>query len=126
MRDEHDGDATAGAAGRRPTGPRLSRVEGPLGPVEPPPSVRLCREWKGLTVADLLRDEVVDRLPGQVRSALRHIDRGDFAAADRVMPGHHAPVLAGPGHRHRSRKWLLAAATLLAVVLAAMVASMFR
>jgi hypothetical protein len=56
----------------------------------------------------------VARLPGQVRSALRHIERGDFAAAERALPGEWAPVLPGPGRRRR--RWLLPVAVLAAAV----------
>ena len=121
----HDEDAET-TAGRGARGPRLQRVDGPVGPAEPPPPVRLCREWKGLTTADLLRDEIVERLPGQVRSALRHIERGDFAAADRSLPGHETPVLAGPGHQRRQHRGLVVLVAVAAVVAATMVASMFQ
>jgi hypothetical protein len=116
--DADDKEPPAEAA---PPAPRLVAVVGPRQPTEPPPSVRLRREFKGLTVADLQRDEVVERLPGQVRSALRHLQRGDVAAAERALPGEFAPVLAGPGHRRPSRRVLVAAIVgliLLAAVLA--------
>jgi hypothetical protein len=67
-------------------------------------AVPLRREYKGLTVADLWREDLVARLPGQVRSALRHIQNGDFAAADRALPGDFAPVLPGPGMRRAERQ----------------------
>lgn len=86
------------------------------------PPVKLVREFKGPTVADLLRDEYVARLPGRVWSALRHIEDGDFAAADAALPGQFAPILAGPGERLRTRRrrlgWLLAAVGALAVAAA--------
>jgi hypothetical protein len=102
-----------------PPGPRLVRVAGPPGPrpAEPPPAVRLVREYKGLTVADLLRDEILDRLPGQARAALHHLQRGDLAAAERALPGEFAEVLRGPGAGRRlalSRLlWFLVTAVLL-------------
>lgn len=96
-----------------------------MGPAEPEPAVRLCREWKGLTVADLLRDEIVERLPGRVHDALQHLRRGDLAAADRALPDAMAPVLAGPGTR-RARRGLTVVVALVAVVFAALIASMFR
>jgi hypothetical protein len=81
---------------------------------EPPPHVHLRREFKGLTVADLLRPEIVDRLPGQVRSVIHHLQRGDLQAAERAMPGEFTSVLPGPGHgraeRRRRLRWMLAAA----------------
>lgn len=93
--------------------PRLRAVDGPVRGSTPPPPVRLVREFKGLTVADLLRDELVERLPGQVRSALRHAERGDWEAAERALPGEFAPVLAGPGHHRRSRRpWVFVLAVL--------------
>lgn len=54
-------------------------------------------------MADLHREEIVSRLPGQVRSALNHIERGDLDAAERALPGQFATVLAGPGYRRRYR-----------------------
>lgn len=65
--------------------------------------MRLRREFKGLTVADLHRDEVADRLPGQVRSALQHLENGDLAAAEHSLPGEFGRVLEGPGSRRRAR-----------------------
>ncbi|HEB53940.1 MAG TPA: hypothetical protein ENI87_11865 [bacterium] len=85
---------------------RLRVVRGPVvgePPAESPP-VRLRREFKGLTVADMYREEIVKKLPGQVRSALHHLERGDLAAAERALPGHFAAVYAGPGHGHRRRR----------------------
>lgn len=76
---------------------------------EPVPEIRVRREFKGLTVADLHREEIARRLPGQVRSALQHLENGDEKAAEQAMPGHFAKVLAGPGHkrRHRARSFLI-------------------
>lgn len=61
------------------------------------------REWKGPTVADLLRDEFAARLPGEVRSALRHLEAGDLAAAEARLPGEFAAILPGPASRRRRR-----------------------
>ncbi|MBL9076093.1 MAG: hypothetical protein JNL08_01235 [Planctomycetes bacterium] len=112
--DEQDAPHTGEARAR------LRAVAGPVGPVEPQPSVRLRREFKGLTVADLLCADLVEQLPGRVRSALRHLERGDLAAAERALPGEFAPVLPGPGHRRR-RSWRrrIVVAMLLAIVAAA-------
>jgi len=117
--EDSDGRNDANGSGPRH---RLLRVEGPLPEAEPPPAVRLCREWKGPTVADLLRDEIVDRLPGQVRSALRHIERGDFAAASDALPGSFAAVLQGPGHRRRSRRRRIVILLLVAAIVATAIA----
>ena len=114
-----DGEQAEGSEAQ----PRLRAVRGPVATEdapEAPPPVRLRREFKGLTVADLLRDEVVDSLPGQVRSALEHIERGDLAAAERALPGHFATVLEGPGHRRRSRPGWLVVVGLAAVVVGAL------
>lgn len=109
--------------GKVPSRPVLQRVSGPLGRAEPPPDVHLHREFKGLTVADLLRHEVVDRLPGQVRSALHHLQRGDLQAAERAMPGEFAPILPGPGHRRAERLAMVFWLSILAVVTAAVAAA---
>ena len=83
---------------------------------DPLPQVRLRREFKGLTVADLQRDEILSRLPGQVRSVLEHVEEGNYAAAERVLPGSFGNVLVGPGHRARSRwRWV---ATLAIIIVA--------
>ncbi len=107
-RDEPDPDGPAepdarfAGAGRFP----LRRVDGVAGDRPPSPEVRLYREFKGLTVADLLRAEIAERLPGQVRRALHHLERGDLAAADEVLPGAFPPILAGPGSaRIARRRW---------------------
>jgi hypothetical protein len=114
-------DEQAAAGDELPDRRGLHAVRGPIEGSAGRPVVRLRREWKGLTVADLLRDEVLERLPGQVQSALQHIERGEWAAADRSLPGEHGPILVGPGHRrHARRGWVAAvaiAATLAAVVL---------
>lgn len=101
-----------------PTRAPLRAVVGPLGPVEPPPPTKLRREFKGLTVADLCCAELVEQLPGRVRSALRHLERGDLAAAERVLPGEFAPVLPGPGHRRRRASRRVVVVLLLAAIAA--------
>jgi len=98
---------------------QLTPLEGQAQPPEMPPEVRLRREFKGLTVADLERDDVVARLPGQVRSALRHLRRGDLAAAEQALPGEFARVLAGPGHRAAAPRRVAVAVVVLAVIAAA-------
>ena len=104
MTDDQDQPTGAG----RPLAeerPRLRAVEGPVSPspgVADPPPVRLRREFKGLTVADIQRDEVARMLPGQVRSALEWIERGDLAAAERALPGQLATIVEGPGHGRRA------------------------
>lgn len=100
----------------------LRAVAGPLGPAEPLPATRLRREFKGLTVADLTCAELVDRLPGRVRSALRHLERGDLAAAERAMPGEFAIVLPGPGHRRHRRRERTLVVVLMLLLLATAVA----
>jgi hypothetical protein len=94
----------------------------------PPPPVRLLREWKGLTVADLLRDEIVERLPGQLRSALQHLERRDFAAAERAVPGEFAPLLPGPGAARTGRpgRWRLVLVGLAAVGFATLASRWFQ
>ncbi len=105
---------------RRPT--TLRRVEGPIEVVGGPPPISLLREYKGLTVADLLRADIVDRLPGQVRTAMHHLPRGALAAAERSLPGEFAPLLPGPGAARRTPSrfviWVLVTAVLLAATLA--------
>jgi len=91
-------------SGPAPAAPRLRVVAGATAEnaaAPAPPPVRLRREFKGLTVSCLQREEVARHLPGQVRSALACIERGDFAGAERALPGQLADVLAGPGHRRR-------------------------
>jgi hypothetical protein len=102
-------DANDAAGSDRPAAGRLRAVQGALHGHEAVPSVRLLREWKGLCAADLVRLDLVERLPGQVRSALEHIENGDFAAAERALPGEFAPLLPGPGSAGRSRRspWLV-------------------
>ena len=66
---------------------RLHVVEGPVPSADDAadmPPIRLRREFKGLTVADLHTEEVALLLPGQVCSALEHIEIGDLAAAERA------------------------------------------
>ena len=112
---EDDEDATPpadGGSGRA----RLRAVHGPVLGDASPPAVHLWREWKGPTVADLLRDEYVARLPGQVRSALHHLERGDLAAAERALPGEFPPVLRGPCRVPRGHRLLIAFVVIAAVV----------
>lgn len=80
------------------------------GAAGPAPEVRLHREFKGLTVADLMRLEIAERLPGQVQRALRQIQSGAFAAADESLPGAFPPIYAGPGSTRARRRgpWLVA------------------
>lgn len=116
---EHgDDDASA-----RDARPRLRAVDGPVtGRPPAAPPVRLLREFKGLTVADLLRDELADRLPGQVRSALSAMEQGDWRTAEQALPGAFAPVLPGPGHAPRSDRqrvlWLAVVGALVGVAVA--------
>jgi len=111
-RDQHSGSAGGGGPDG-PDGPRfrLRKVAGPVAGSEPAPEVRLHREFKGLTVADLMRLEIAERLPGQVQKALRQIQHGQFAAADDALPGAFPPIFAGPGSRRRRRSgaWLVVA-----------------
>ena len=91
----------------------------------PRPAVRLRRELKLPTVADLVRDDdAVRRLPGQARSALRHLQNGDLAAAEAALPGGFGAVLQGPGQQRRqsrrtARRFLVALALLAAATLTA-------
>ena len=118
--DDDDGFANRAEGEARA---RLRVVHGPVHGSEARPSVRLVREWKGLTVADLLRDEIVERLPGRVQSALEHIERGDFAGAERALPGEFSSVLPGPGHGRSQRRLLAAFVTVSAVFAAAALAA---
>lgn len=82
---------------------------------QPTVDVRLRREFKGLTVEELVADLGIDeQLPGRVQSALDAIRRGDLRAADEALPGRFGNVLVGPGHRRpaRSRRvvWIVLAA----------------
>lgn len=91
--------------------------------LEPAPTVRLRREFKGLTVADLHKGEIAACLPGHVTSALNHIERGELDAAERALPGQIATVLAGPGHRRSRHRRFVAFFASLAVLAGAVVAS---
>jgi len=115
--DRGDGESQASR-------PRLFALPGPVAGGAPPPPVRLVREFKGLTVADMTREDLVAKLPGQVRTALRHLEAGDLAAAERALPGRFAQVLVGPGHRRRSRRlgWV-AIVVVMAVAVAVLVAA---
>lgn len=76
----------------------------------PPTAVRLVREYKGPTVADLMRDDaLVAALPGRVRSVLQQLERGDFGSADAAMDATGGRILSGPFTPRRwRRRWLLA------------------
>ncbi|HZN38336.1 MAG TPA: hypothetical protein VFD82_06005 [Planctomycetota bacterium] len=119
MTGDDDKEPPADAA---PRVVHLQALPGEGQPPGTPPEVRLRREFKGLTAADLERDDVVARLPGQIRSALRHLRRGDLAAAERALPGEFPPVLAGPGHRPAAARRQAAAVVVLALVAAAAIA----
>jgi hypothetical protein len=98
--DPRPGSPVGGAEGE----PALRWVPGE-GAASIPPSVRLTREFKGLTVADLLRDEAAAaRLPGRVQTALSALERGDLAAADALLPGRFGGVLPGPGRDQRAAR----------------------
>ena len=120
-----NGDQEDVTPAERPTTGRarsLCAVQGPM-PTDDacaPPPVRLRREFKGLTVADLQLEDVARRLPGQVWSALEHLERGDYAAAERALPGQLATIIEGPGHGRtsQSRRGLL-----LALVVASLAAA---
>ncbi len=93
-RDRRDGNASAKGPLRLHTVDAGGPVDGFL------PQVRLLREFKGLRVEDLLADAALAaQLPGRARSALEHIQRGDFAAAEQALPGRFGAVIPGPGHR---------------------------
>jgi hypothetical protein len=111
------------AGGKAPA--QLRVVHGPVCDeemTESAPVVRIRREFKGLTVADLHREEIVTRLPGQVRSALEHIEAADYAAAEDALPGQFDNVLVGPGHRGRYQWRWFAFLSILAVVVGWVVA----
>lgn len=109
--DEAEGGGTSGT-GKRPAlpfGPTLA------GGGQPSVDVRLRREFKGLTVEELVADLGIDeQLPGRVQSALEAIRRGDLRGADEALPGRFGAVLPGPGHRSGSRSrrvlWIVVAA----------------
>jgi|JRYL01.1.fsa_nt_gb hypothetical protein len=125
----HERDDDRQGAGEPPAGPerpdlaerpRLRRLPGGgVGGVVPAASVRLHREFKGLTVADLVRIELVEQLPGTVHKAMRELQRGDLAAAEATLPGTFAPLLAGPGRARRQWRRVLAVLLVLVVVLLA-------
>lgn len=127
MTDGQDAGCADGQ-GRDASGstPRLQVVEGPLGAREPAPTVRLHREFKGLTVADLLHGHTAERLPGQVRTALHHVQRGAFDLAEQALPGTFDNVLPGPGHRARRRRVRRVVVAVLLLVAAAVVAVVVR
>lgn len=120
--DGFDANDTAGGDGSAAEG-WLRAVQGPLHGHEPVPTVRLRREWKGLCAADLLRLDLVERLPGQVRSALRHIEQGNLAAAERALPGEFAPLLPGPGSGRGGGVHQMVVGIVIAVAMAAALAN---
>src|SRR5262245_8453695 len=109
-------DEQEGSDPQRGTRVKLQTLTGGGAP-PPDPRVRLLREFKGLTVGDLVRDgQLVEQLPGRVRSAAEHLGRGEIAPAEQALPGTFGPdrpnpdssvpdssgaVLQGPGHRRR-------------------------
>lgn len=98
--------AGSGDAGR-PVGRRLETLVGGGGRRDPSVPVRLVREFKGLTVDELMADErIAEMLPGRVRAALQQIERGDLGAAERALPGEFGAVLPGPWHERRRRRLL--------------------
>lgn len=104
-------------AGSRPAGPWPPTAPGPLvvGGGQPVADVRLRREFKGLTVEELVADLGIDeQLPGRVQSALDAITRGDLPTALDALPGRFGAVLPGPGHRSAARSrpvlWIVLAA----------------
>lgn len=122
--EKDETEETGDSDGKAPSYLRV--VSGPVVATdspEPPPSVRLRREFKGLTVADLHRDEIASRLPGQARSALNHIEHGDLDAAERALPGQFAKMHVGPGHRRRYRWRAFAILSVLAVLAGSAIAS---
>lgn len=125
----HERDDDHRPAGEPPAGPerpelaerpRLRRLPGGgAHGTDPTPPVRLHREFKGLTVADLVRIELVEQLPGTVHKAMRELQRGDVAAAEATLPGAFAPLLDGPGRaRRRWRRIRLGLLLLVAALLA--------
>jgi hypothetical protein len=114
MHERDDDDQGGGGSG---TGKRVPMPFGPAlsGGGQPTVDVRLRREFKGLTVEELVADLGIDeQLPGRVQSALEAIRRGDLRAAEDALPGRFGAVLPGPGHRagtHRRRAfWIVVAA----------------
>jgi hypothetical protein len=82
MTDEQDGSDP-----QRGTPVKLQTLTGGGAP-PPDPRVRLLREFKGLTVGDLVRDgQLQEQLPGRVRSAAEHLSRGELAPAEQALPG---------------------------------------
>lgn len=87
--------------------------------------VRLRREFKGITVRDLIADAGLDeQLPGRVQSALEQIQKGDYAAAERALPGSFGSVIQGPFLRPRQRSrvalWIVLSALAAALATATM------
>ncbi len=104
MTDSGDPDRTSATQPPRP-GSLLQCLSGGGEAVPDLDTTPLLREFKGLTVKELLVDTSrTQQLPGKVLAALREIERGDLAAAERALPGHFGTVLEGPGHRRRRRQ----------------------
>ncbi len=104
MTDSRDPDNTS-ATQHRSSGSRLHCLPGGGEDGADLDTTPLLREFKGLTVKELLVDTTrTQQLPGKVLAALREIERGDLAAAERALPGHFGAVLEGPGHRRRRRR----------------------
>lgn len=111
-----DGDEPeAGSEAENAQAPRLPEWRALRGGGAPntEANIRLRREFKGVTVGDLLADEdLLARLPGRVRSALGAVRSGDLERADKALPGSFdaaaetsgARVMPGPGHRRRQRE----------------------
>jgi hypothetical protein len=130
MTDEQDGSDP-----QRGTPVKLQTLTGGGAP-PPDPRVRLLREFKGLTVGDLVRDgQLQEQLPGRVRSAAEHLSRGELAPAEQALPGSFGEgnpgtgsagpgtsgsVLEGPGHQRRRPAPWAAWVLLLAVAIAAL------
>lgn len=121
-----EGDCDDSARPDAAAGPHLRVVDGPVArpdAADGPPPVRLRREFKGLTVACLQREEVSRQLPGQARSALACIERGDLAGAEQALPGQLAEVIAGPWRDERSARARRLAVSLAAAAVGAAVAA---
>lgn len=89
-------DEQEGSDPQRGTPVKLQTLTGGGAP-PPDPRVRLLREFKGLTVGDLVRDgQLHEQLPGRVRSAAEHLGRGELGPAEQALPGAFGPPNAGP------------------------------
>jgi hypothetical protein len=114
MRSEGDqpGSSEGHGSGSQQERPRPLQALPGGGAVDdrPPPMIRLVREYKGPTVADLMRDDaLVAALPGRVRSVLQQLEHGDLAGADAAIDATRGRILSGPfAPRRWRRRWLLA------------------